>query len=289
LASNYSYIIHFNGDNFDIPYLEKKASLYDIETPFSKMSSIDILKHIRPYQKILGLENCKLKTIEMFLGINRKDIYSGKDLIEQYNNYCENKKQKLKENILLHNEEDLYGLIKTVKIYGIINYINNLKDINFIKALKSLDFTKANTLIFSIELLNPSPISLVLEDENWSCVIKKDSSLITFNVTIINDIMYHFFPNYKDYFYLIEEDEAIHKSLGIFLPKDKRKAAKVSNCYTKKKGAFLQIFDTSMDLPIFKKSYNSKDAYILFDYNEIKNHKLKLINLSIDFIKSKLI
>jgi hypothetical protein len=44
-----------------------------------------------------------------------------------------------------------------------------------------------------------------------------------------------------------------------------------------------------MDLPIFKKSYNSKDAYILFDYNEIKNHKLKLINLSIDFIKSKLI
>ena len=76
-------------------------------------------------------------------------------------------------------------------------------------------------------------------------------------MTIINDIMYHFFPNYKDYFYLIEEDEAIHKSLGIFLPKDKRKAAKVSNCYTKKKGA-LQIFDTSMDLPIFKKAITQK-------------------------------
>lgn len=33
-ASNYSYFIHFNGNNFDIPYLSSKARMLDLDFSF---------------------------------------------------------------------------------------------------------------------------------------------------------------------------------------------------------------------------------------------------------------
>jgi len=287
LASAYNYIIHFNGDTFDIPYLEKKASLHHLEAPFKKMTSIDILKLIRPYQKILGLENCKLKTIEHFLDINRKDIYSGKELIELYQQFCKKHDPKVKENILLHNEEDLLYLIPLLKIFDLIQFIKDLK-VNILDNIQAFDITVDNDLLFSFALLKAAPLSLQLKNENWACSITKDSLHLDFKVKLVEDTMYHFFPNYKDYYYLIDEDEAIHKSLGAFLPKDKRKQAKVSNCYTKRKGLFLQTFQPDIRLPVFKKSYDSKEMYILLDDNKIDHQKLNLKDLALAFIDSQI-
>lgn len=80
-------LIHFNGDHFDIPYLEKCCRRLGLSHSFEGMESMDIYKKIRPYRKLLGLESMKQKAIEQFLGISREDKYTGGQLIEVYRDY----------------------------------------------------------------------------------------------------------------------------------------------------------------------------------------------------------
>ena len=57
----------------------------------------------------------------------------------------------------------------------------------------------------------------------------------------------HFYPDYKDYFYLPFEDRAVHKSIGSCVDKDARVKTTASNCYTK---------TTAFSCPSLKKSGN---------------------------------
>ena len=84
---NFKILIHFNGDGFDIPYLLKRCAACGLDFDFSGVKSVDLYKKIKPFKKILGLENLKQKTIEGFLDIERQDRFSGGQLIEVYHDY----------------------------------------------------------------------------------------------------------------------------------------------------------------------------------------------------------
>lgn len=285
LCNSFEYIIHFNGNTFDIPYLEEKASTLNIISPLKKLKSIDILKDIRPFQNIFGLQNCRLKTIEYFLKINRLDTYAGGELIGQYYDYLKSKNESLKNNLLLHNEEDLYGLIEIFKIYDYISFIKQITQPNFITDVQCTDLSK-DKLIFAIEVSNNSPLSLTLKNENWTCNIYEKKSLIRFEILLLNTTLYHYFQNYKEYYYIPELDEAIHKSVGSFLPKEKRKPASASNCYIKKTGLFLQIMTDNINLPIFRENISSKKKYIHIEPDKFICIKDQLINLAVEFFKT---
>ena len=49
--------------------------------------SYDVYRHLLPFKKILGLKDLKQKTVEQFLGVFRKDILTGKDLIPLYTEF----------------------------------------------------------------------------------------------------------------------------------------------------------------------------------------------------------
>ena len=65
-------LIHIYGDGFDIPYLLKCCRRLDLPYNFDCIKSVDIYKKIKPYRKLLGLENMKQKSIEQFLGLARE-------------------------------------------------------------------------------------------------------------------------------------------------------------------------------------------------------------------------
>lgn len=285
ICDSFKYIIHFNGNTFDIPYLEEKASLLNIPSPLKKLKSIDILKDIRPFQNIFGLENCRLKTIESFLKISRNDIYTGGELINQYYDYCKNKNESLKNNLLLHNEEDLYGLVKILKIYDYISFIQKMKDPHFIINTQHMEFKK-DKLLFSIEIFQASSLSLTIKSGNWSCKIYEGKSVVEFEIELIHSTLYHYFQNYKEYYYIPELDEAIHKSVGSFLPKEKRISATASNCYIKRKGLFLQVMSENINFPVFKENIHSKEKYIYIEPHKYSDIKDQLAELAIEFFKS---
>ena len=96
----YSYLYHFNGQTFDIPYILKKCEKHSI-TPSdhcmqilsdtASLFSIDLLKKIRPLKKCLGLARCNQTSVEKWLGIQREDTFSGGDLIPVYSKYMQKK------------------------------------------------------------------------------------------------------------------------------------------------------------------------------------------------------
>ena len=71
---------------------------------------MDIYKKIKPYRKLLGLENMKQKSIEQFLGLAREDKYNGGQLIEVYREYLMTHESFLYDLLILHNEDDLKGM-----------------------------------------------------------------------------------------------------------------------------------------------------------------------------------
>ena len=72
--------------------------------------------------------------------------------------------------------------------------------------------------------------------------------------------MKYFYSNYKDYYYLPEEDVALHKSIAGFVDKEHRIQATAANCYTRKYSLYLPQWDTVFE-PFFKRDYKSKEYF----------------------------
>ena len=52
ICMRYRTVIHFNGDRFDIPYLETKYQEYSMPSPFRQMDTADIYRMVRPYKDL---------------------------------------------------------------------------------------------------------------------------------------------------------------------------------------------------------------------------------------------
>lgn len=120
----FDLLIDYNGNAFDIPFLNKRFLLNNIDFFIENYKSMDLLKLIRKVQKNLCIENCKLKSIEKYLGIHRNDKISGKDSVLLYNQFEKEQDKQLKNIILLHNYDDLYYLGKALMILDKIPYEN---------------------------------------------------------------------------------------------------------------------------------------------------------------------
>ena len=119
---DYSVLVHFNGDTFDIPFLMKRCRALKLPCDFSGVESVDIYKRIKPWKKHLGLENLKQKTIEGFLSICREDRFDGGQLISVYEDYLKTRDKNLLRLLLLHNEEDLKGMPSLLPILSGLFY-----------------------------------------------------------------------------------------------------------------------------------------------------------------------
>lgn len=120
--SFFDKIITYNGDSFDLPFIEHRLEYYRLQDPLiSREKSFDLYRIIRENQDFLDLENLKLKTIEESLGFFREDIYSGYDCIGFYYEYLNSKDRGLKEKILRHNYDDLVHMLDIITILDVLD------------------------------------------------------------------------------------------------------------------------------------------------------------------------
>ena len=102
----------------------------------------------------------------------------------------------------------------------------------------------------------PRRISHKLND--FSLMISPTRTSI--RVPIYEGELHYFYPNYKDYYYLPEEDLAIHKSVASYVDRQYRENARAYNCYNSKTSSFLPQCSSVMQ-PEFRKEYNDKISY----------------------------
>lgn len=268
-CKEHKYLIHYNGNNFDIPYMRQKCLFYHIQEPFSAMEGVDLYKRIMPYKKALMLENLKQKTVERFLGIERTDIYNGGELISIYKNYVKTKDSDAEANLLLHNEDDMKGMLSLLPILTYADiFFHPMKVVKVQTAkFENPDGSTSTDLMMKIKFPFSFPKSVTYTEKNCRFQCHENEGYL--KVPIVYGEMKYFYSNYKDYYYLPEEDMAMHKSVASFVDKSHRIQATSATCYTKKEGAFLPQWDIIFS-PVFKANY--KDTVWYFELTDDMKH-----------------
>ena len=118
--------------------------------------------------------------------------------------------------------------------------------------------TTGNELIITMQNDYPVPRRISHKLNDFSLMISPTRTSI--RVPIYEGELHYFYPNYKDYYYLPEEDLAIHKSVASFVDRQYRENARAYNCYNRKTSSFLPQCSSIMQ-PEFRKEYNDRISY----------------------------
>lgn len=301
LTASFSLLTHFNGDSFDIPFLQKRAAIHNIELHLDNLRSIDLYKHAKGLKSLLRLESYNQKSVEHFLGIHREDKYSGGELIKVYKDYVKNVHTPIEHNeaerlLLLHNFDDICGLLKVSGILSYNNIINKrftYKDIMYTicqsqDMLHSADGNWHNAattatnnstttnnsnnnninnnhayITLSFSLPEEVPVSVLLKDDEY--VLRAEKDVLKLRFPVLTDTLKFFYADYRNYYYLPYEDTAMHKSVAAYVDAECKVKATKETCYTKKYAAFIMLPAYSGDMPVFKRDYNEQNVYLMLD------------------------
>lgn len=271
-------LMHYNGEGFDMPYLLRRCRHYQMKWDFSQYKSIDLYKLISPYKHILMLPNLKQKTIEQYLGVSRKDEFHGGELIGVYYDYVKTKEPDKQQLLLLHNHDDLLGMLG---IFPIMAYYylfhGEIDGVSYeVHPYSSAAGKTLEEIIFTFQCVHPVPHELSYRKGAYYLTVHRNIGKLS--VQIFTDELKYFFPNYKDYYYLPIEDESIHKSVAFCVDKNFRTQATAANCYTKKSGRFLPQ-PTEQIKPHFKQNYKDKQTYFEITPEFENNSEVQLVYL----------
>jgi len=256
----YNFLIHYNGNRFDLPYLMAKCEEFSLDYNFDSLGGIDIYRRIFPYKELLGLPDLKLKTIEEFLGLERDDENTGRELISKYHTYVCEKSEMLLNELLLHNEDDLKGMLTVVSVLAYSDLFN--KPVRVMKAqanyFNNENKKRSQEIIMKLKLSSPLPVQVSFR--GLGCYFSGKGQDAFLKVPLFEEEMKYFYSNYKNYYYLPAEDIAMHKSIATFVDKAHRVQASAQNCYTRKKSLFLPEWEV-LFTPFFKRDFKSKEMF----------------------------
>lgn len=259
-AGMYRYLIHFNGNNFDLPFLMQKCEYLGIAHCLDAFEGIDLYKRIAPCKTFLKLPNCKQKTLEQFLDINREDVFSGGELIGIYHEHVKNPREFSEKSLFLHNSDDMKGMLE---ILPLLSYSDMLSAGVRAKKVQANSYRDAGGNVrreLLITVVLPAELPKTITANANNCYFKGEGMEGILKVPIWDGELKYFYSNYNDYYYLPEEDIALHKSVAGFVDKEHRIKASAANCYTRKNASYLPQWDGSFQ-PYFRQDYQSKALY----------------------------
>ena len=207
----------------------------------------------------------KQKDLEAFAGWQREDTLTGRHLIAMFHAYEKTSDPELRRLMLLHNRDDLVGMTRLLPLAAYLMLAEG--------RFAAVSSTAASAshglplLRIRLELAAPLPRELSLP---IPCPVDSSEEaffeLFVNNLTAILEIpgvdteLKYFFQDYKNYYYLPLEDQAIHKSVAAYVEKEYRTPAKAATCYTRKSGRFY-MQPSAILTPAFRPSYESRAVY----------------------------
>lgn len=245
--------ISFNGRTFDFPYIQKKSAVHGLLDPLSHLRHIDLYRELKPYKALFGLKSFRQKSVEAFLGLRRADTYSGGELIPVYEAYVRDKEASKFDSLMLHNFEDVKGMFDLLPMLSYLAFFDGAYEIKEMQRCGT-DF------LFTAALKHFIKIPVFAACGHFDFTLSAYTAQI--RVHGFDGELKYFYENYKDYEYLPLEDEAIHKSMAVFVDKQFRQKATRRNCYTKKADFFLPEYEVIFS-PFFKQNYEDKTCWFM--------------------------
>jgi hypothetical protein len=270
LASSFPRCITFNGLRFDEPFLKSRMSQLGLDGACLPSEHLDLYRECHRLKNLLRLTSCKQKNIEEFLGIHRKDPYDGGTLIARYQAYCMAPDPVTEQDLLLHNYEDVQGM---VQILPILSYLSLLYPQCQVHQTSEHTYsTDSDNPTRELQVCGtlPQPLPMPLRIIRPYCYLILENASFRGQVRLFTESMYHYLPDYKKYVYLPEEDMVVLKELASGIDPNRKQKATADNCRIKKEGLFLQR-PSELEIPenmiLFQQQRKSKDQYLLYDPN----------------------
>ena len=227
-------LIHYNGSTFDLPYLKAKYDQYHLPTSLCDCNSTDLYKLAKKYKKLFGLSGIRQKNLDEFFGLYREDTLSGQELINVYLEGIESKDETLLHAYLLHNKEDMEGMVYLQNLLKLHSFLNG--EFLITEWTESKDHTWINVTLTGDYYLY-KPVLCSMEGIDFKLCNKQTD----FKIPVKYMEAKYFYPNYKDYYYLPAENCAMHKSVASYVEKDYRQKATKETCYTRKTSSFVPL------------------------------------------------
>lgn len=297
-ALPFSTLIHFNGTTFDLPYINAKAKACQLPVLFDRASgqksSIDLYQKLRCLKNLSGAAHMKQKDLEAFAGWQREDTLTGKHMVAMFRTYEKTSDPELRRLMLLHNHDDLTGMTHLLPLAayrmladGTFAQITGCSPVAAFSGNASTDLSFAPAtdydsphlrIHFTLtaplphELTRSIPHATIESEENFFRLIVKNTTAML-DIPGVKTELKYFFPDYKSYYYLPLEDQAIHKSVAAYVEKEYRIPAKAATCYTRKSGTFY-LQPSAILTPAFRPSYESQALYFAWQENYEANPEL---------------
>lgn len=261
----YTHLFHFNGNKFDIPYLNYKAKKFNLGDIFENITQVDVYSLIKPLRFLLFPTSMRQKVVEDFLKITREDMFNGGELIEVYKRYTKTRNENDFKALITHNKEDVIGMHKILPILSYLDLENAHLCFESFSINEYCDYlgVPQKEVLLTYRHNCSIPKSFVTKTDTMFVKVSATDGKVIIRLPIYEGTMKLFFENYRDYYYIPEKDCCMIKELCGTLPKKSYQKATRDTCYQKVEGTFVKqpckIFN-----PSFKTDYKDKASYFRF-------------------------
>lgn len=160
IRNKVDYLITYNGQNFDIPFLKNRIKHNGLSAKIFDFYNFDLYYFVKFKSNIRGkLKSYTQTSVESFYNLNkhRQDVINGKQSAELYKKYVITHDSIIEKIILTHNKEDV------LQLYNLLPYI--ISDVeNFDKSISE----------FGV------PVPIELSTDNYSELNSKSKKLHQF-------------------------------------------------------------------------------------------------------------
>jgi uncharacterized protein YprB with RNaseH-like and TPR domain len=205
------YMVTYNGNSFDIPFLAEKAKQLNITLDFDSFNKIDLYNCMKKFRYKINTVDLKLKTVEKYFSIERNDTLDGNDVITLYEAYKLEQRQEFSYLILKHNYEDVYNLPFIMNnIFSLYDFVIYTK--NLIITINSEDITiKKNSIKCKFNIISLIEKDYINHSINYDMVlsVKPQTLKIDIPLNIYKD------NNIREFYYLDNDEYNIDNYTSI--------------------------------------------------------------------------
>lgn len=268
ILANFGQVLTYGGQSFTYRFLNDRWRNYSDASPFSNEETVDstlfqnvrqldIQKDISPFRHLISMENTRKSTAEAFIRYTRPEHLAPEALIKCYTSWELSQEETLLSQLKAHHEADMIGLLHLHSLSAYTQFFRGVFD------KLQLCRLEGNFCHLDLLLKAPVPQRIQLSNALLSFVLEENTAHLA--IPVFSGELKYFLPGpVKDYYYLPQEDRAVHRSIACYVDKAYRQKATAATCYVRQKGLFLPSFDASLQ-PAFKKSFEDRQLYILCD------------------------
>ena len=247
----------YGGSIFSWRFIRERYILTS-DDPFLQegQRACDIYDSLRPLRSLLPVNNLKKMTAEKLAGFVREDLLSGRDMTALYEEWENDRSDQMADRLLGHLKEDALSLCSLGRLLA----LPRLFDGSLILSEKAA--LSGEEAVISLLLAQDLPFPLSASSPLGRLTGQGRHARIC--LCTAAGRMKHFLPGpYQEYWYLPAEDLTVHRSIARTVARSRREKATARTCFLAAEGIFLPSPSPS-PLPLWKKTYEDKDNWILY-------------------------